>query len=52
MITHMPLCTHDACHPPDGTPNTTEKQTGPGAQNSASPDVGLTLWHNLRIAQR
>jgi hypothetical protein len=35
----------------DGTPNTTEEQTGPWAQNSASPDAGLALGHHLRLAR-
>jgi hypothetical protein len=52
MITLVPLCTHVACHLPDGTPNTTEKQTGPRALNSASPDDGLALGRNLRLARR
>lgn len=43
MITLAPLCTHDTCHPPDGMPSTTEKQTGPRAQSSVLPDAGLAL---------
>jgi hypothetical protein len=37
---------------PDGTPNTTEKQIDPRAQNSTSPDDGLALGRNLRLARR
>jgi hypothetical protein len=29
-----------------------EKQTGPRAQISASPDAGLALGRNLRLARR
>jgi hypothetical protein len=35
---------------PDGTPNMTEDQTGPRAQNSASPDARLALGYHLRLA--
>jgi hypothetical protein len=35
----------------DETPNTTKEQTGPQAQNSASPDAGLALGHRLRLAR-
>jgi hypothetical protein len=52
MITLVPLYAHVACHPANGTPNTTEKQTAPRAQNSASPDARLALGRNLCLARR
>jgi hypothetical protein len=36
---------------PDGTPNTTEEQTSPQAQTSASPDARLALGYHLRLAR-
>jgi hypothetical protein len=54
MITLAPLCTYVAFHPPDGTPNTTGKQTALGRKTppcsmlsspsgvvSASPKLAL-----------
>jgi hypothetical protein len=35
----------------DRTPDTMEEQTGPRAQNSASPDAGLALGHHLHLAR-
>jgi hypothetical protein len=51
MITVAPLCMHTAFHLPMGHLIRLEKQIGPQAQISVSPDAGLALGHNLHLAR-
>jgi hypothetical protein len=52
MIMLPPLHMRTACHPPMGRLIRQEKQIDTRAQISASPDAGLVLGRNFRLARR